>query len=508
MEKINNALMRIILVFSTIMIIWITLLGIINYEPALFSFNPVILVAGTIAYIVFTIFIYNKLIPKLIKYKKLPFILIGAFIVLCIVIGQFLKLNPTWDMGTVFEASLNLATHGEYEVNEYIKGYLYEYPNNIGTSAIYIVLFKIAKLFGITQYIEVATLFNSIVVGFTLLFMYLIAKKLFNEKISLMVIILALMTSPFYLYSAIYYSDTLAMLLSSMLLYFAIMLKDMKKSKIKIFLLISFGTFIAICYKVKITSLFVIIAYLIYIILNGKLKKSLKGMAIILISTFCSLLIINHAINTIWLKDKEQLDNNKIPIEYWLIVGLEGNGGFDPEIAEFIHTRGSYEEKQIQGREKIKEIIKNYDLPSFIKHINSKLAYAWNDGTYYATEKIRRSPVNKSILYDIFALDGKYINVTKYIQQSRHMAMLVLITIGCVVIVYRKKYNNKNNIFIITTLGFILFLLIWENRSRYMIPDLPFLIILQVYGIQLISNKLKKGGSKNEESINNHTSVQ
>ena len=151
----------------------------------------------------FYLSINKKLLPKIENNKIIPVILIAIFTIICIVSGQILKVNPSWDMGNVYNISVDCAERGIIKAH-----YLYCFPNNIGITIVYSLLFRICKIIGITDYLTVATLFNSIVISLSVLLIYLITKKLFGNKKALMVLIISVFTTPLYLYSAILLHQT------------------------------------------------------------------------------------------------------------------------------------------------------------------------------------------------------------------------------------------------------------------------------------------------------------
>lgn len=396
-------------------------------------------------------------------------------------------------MGDVFNLAVNVAETGSAKTT-----YLYQFPNNIGIALVYIVLFKIFKLVGITDYLSVAVLFNSCIVGISAILMYLITKKLFGNKKALMLLIILLLTTPFYLYTAIYYTDTLSMFMILLIAYTYIVVKNIKKEnniqKIIGYVMLTLFVFIGI--KIKITTIFIVIAYLIYAILNGEAKSEIRFL-IIIIPTFIILTVIyNIVINNTILKNKEITNQVKLPIEQWIVMGLKENGGFDQYEYEYMSKFQTYDEKKNAARQQIKEELMSYDANSFIKHLNSKLKYAWTDGTYFAPEKLRREPVNNTIIHEFVLASGKYSQYYKYIPQVMHMSMLIFIFLAICATIKENNFYDKNVIFFILMLGFIVFFLIWENRSRYILTCVPFLMIAQLKGIELCAKykeeKLKK----------------
>lgn len=392
-------------------------------------------------------------------------------------------------MGDVYKMAVNVATQNTLDPS-----YLYQYPNNIGITLVYIVIFKVASIFKITDYITVATIFNSVIVGLSGLLMYLITKKAFGTKKALMLSIILLFTTPFYLYSAIYYTDTLSMFMMLSIAYIFLIAKDIKPEKRlkKILMYIFLGIITFIAMKIKITTMFIVIAYFIYELFNRKLKDNWKYLIYTLIAFVVIMIMYNVVVNKKIIKDKNISSDLKMPVSQWISMGLKGNGGFDQEAYDFIHQYSNYGEKDKAARGRIKEQLGNYNASTFIKHLNEKLKYTWTDGTYFAPEKLRREPVNQNGLHELVLASGKNNEAYKYIPQVMHMSMLVLILIGAVNILKRKDFSNKNIIFYILMLGFILFLLIWENRSRYILTGVPFFMMAMLEGIDIISTKEEK----------------
>lgn len=356
------------------------------------------------------------------------------------------------------------------------------------------MLFKIASIFKITDFVTVATIFNSSVVGLSGLLMYAISKKVFGNKKALMLSIILLITTPFYLYSAIYYTDTLSMFMMLAIAYIFLLAKQVKPEKkikkICMYVLLGIITFIAM--KIKITTMFIVIAYFIYVAFNSKERDNLKYLLYTLIAFTVVMLMFNVIVNKKILNDKKLASDLKMPVSQWISMGLKGNGGFDQEAYDFIHQYSNCDEKDKAAKGRIKEQLASYDANTFIKHLNEKLKYTWTDGTYFAPEKLRREPVNQNAIHELVLASGKNNKFYKYIPQVMHMSMLVFILIGAINILKNKDFSNKNIILYILMLGFILFLMIWENRSRYILTGVPFFMMAMLEGIENISTKEEK----------------
>ena len=198
-----------------------------------------------------------------------------------------------------------------------------------------------------------------------------------------------------------------------------------------------------------------------------------------------------------------------MPVEYWLLIGSTGNGGFNQELYEYVKGYGTYEERKTAAREKFVETIKEYTFITFVQHINEKLKYTWADGTYMAPEKLRRDPVERGELYEYVASGGEKTEDYKYFPQVMHMSMLILMVIAVIDIIRKKDYERDDVFLFIAIFGIAVFLMFWENRSRYILTLIPIMLILKVSGIEILSkiSKIKtfklNAGNKQEEKGEN-----
>ena len=141
--------------------------------------------------------------------------LFSIFGILSIVLGQLLKVNPSWDMGDVFNIAKNY-TIGSEDIGA---GYLLQYPNNQMITVIYIVVFKISYIFKCSDFITIATLFNSLIITATVILLYYCINKIYNKSKALLALIICLCTTPLYMHCAIYYTDSLSMFFSTLILF-------------------------------------------------------------------------------------------------------------------------------------------------------------------------------------------------------------------------------------------------------------------------------------------------
>lgn len=75
-DRVSKILTKTIMIVFCSILLWIILLGLLDYDTILYSFNPIILAIGIAIYIFLIRLIYKKLIPKIENNKVIPYILI------------------------------------------------------------------------------------------------------------------------------------------------------------------------------------------------------------------------------------------------------------------------------------------------------------------------------------------------------------------------------------------------------------------------------------------------
>ncbi len=502
MDKFLKNIIKTILIIFSLMLIWIIEKGILEYNKIIYDFNPVYLVLLISAYILFITMFYKYVIPNIIKYKWIIYLIFALFSILTLVSGVIFRVNPSWDMGTTFEIAKELVEKGTY-TNSF---YLARFPNNIMMTIIDIVIIKIMNILNITDQILGISIVTSCIIILSVIFLYKIAKKIYGDEKALLLLLICMFTTPLYMYASEYYTDTYSILPTVMLVWIWLKIKDKKQYKKKILWQVLFSLILFFALKLKITASFVFIAIIIYEICNKNLKNFIIDSSIIIPLTMLLTIAFNmYIVPKFALKEEREL--YEIPVYHWIMMGMNELGGFSYDEYAYTQSFKTYDERKQADINKIIERIKERNLNTHIKNISAKMCFAWHDGTYWSASIVGTEIVHKGIVHEFVLSDGKYNHYYKYIPQVLHFAMLIFIVLNIVRIIRQKDYKSKDIIFIISTFGIMVFLIIWENRSRYVFTMILIMLIAQINGIDYLSNMLDIRRSKNEKNINSNTNV-
>ncbi len=396
-------------------------------------------------------------------------------------------------------------TYAGIPLKDYIQGYKQQIP----LAFVYNIFFRIIH----TDFIFSLRGLNIVANLFIVLALYKIAKQLSKKrktnKILLLVLILTFISMP--MLATFIYGDLPGLALSLWGVYYIMKYTETKKVR---YLLIS-SAFSAFGYMMRMNSLIFIIATVIYLIMDwfGSKKKeeisndkklvSMKktkdrwlGAAMILvfivISIVPAMLVENYYMN------KYDMDKSKAyPKVGHILLGMEeshrANGWYREDIGETAlkDPQGVKEEYKGRIRDRLIYFLKN---PGYtLKFYTDKITSMWAENTYSAVMN------NKS------GDDDKIVNMIEPLTFYQKVLLIITTLCSLVVLLQNRKDMPLEILFLITIfIGGFAFHILWEAKSRYIIPYIVALIPVASVGIDMekiraVIRNIKDRFKKNEQ---------
>lgn len=452
-----------------------------------YTLKPTLLATSIIIYLIL-IFVFWKLYQKFLINKKYgPGILFCIFIMIQIIFACLFVVKPSWDFGTVFNIVLEDLQNGS---SMFSSIYMNQVKINLGIALLLKIVFTPFVILGINHYVIIGILLNIIFINIGLYYLYKLITLITDKKISSLCLLLTLMFTPFISYVPIFYTDTLSLPFAIIGIYY--IYHYFYTSQRKNIDLVFSGLSIGIGTIIKPTVLIVYIAIIIWLIVREKkdsVRDTIKRMAILSIFLVIPILLFNSYISRNL--DEKMLNHYQVPKTHWIMMGLKNYGGFNSEDPDFTVSFPNEEKKKEANIRVIKERLKNYiEENKLIEFYTNKLTYTWGDGTFYAPVKLSREPKYNTIVSEY--IYGMKKDCFYSFAQAEWLIMLTLIVIGIIVrpyLTYRQR--DLQLLSLISTAGILLFLLIWETRSRYLVNLLPVILISSYIGIVGLYNKYK-----------------
>lgn len=482
------------------------------FSPSNVYYSENNFISLTITAIMFIIlyFIYKKLIYNKTNIGKKKEILIVIPIFIIILLIQLFVLNnlsviPSWDFGVIFREAESYVLTGTRNVLWY-PSYFEFYPNNMLLFAMLVKVLKVGSYFGIS-FMHSAWIMNVVFITLSYVMLYFTLRKKFGNRVAIFGLLISLLFVAPFLYSSIFYSDTLSMFVGISFIFLYYILDFEHKVSIKnVIVFIIFGILLFYGKSIKITSIIPFIAIMIAFVLDQNKRK-------VLINLFftCLVFLILSSAFKIMVVDNTRFafkegTYGSFPYTHWVMMGIEdidrdnsgrnSYGGYNPEDYNYTLSFENGKEASKHNIEEIKNRIKKMGFMGYYNYLCKKAVNTWTDGLFFADVKLQKDNIHKDEkIYNAIFNNSTNKNALIYFSQGVEYLFLISLMIGSVIKLFR---NNRDfDVVRLSIIGICFFLLIWENRSRYLLNFVPLFIYIICELYVLIGTSLKIKDKKN-----------
>ena len=468
-------------------------------EHITISYNNIFYIIGLIVIgliIYFVLNILNKYLYKDEKKKKLRKILfisaISIYIIADILWTIFVRAPIVGDqvhvnsMGQLFyrgydEEIINSDTYAGIPLGEYIQAYNQQIPQ----AFLYSLFFRLIHIdeFGTPRALNVIAIIIILVAIYKIGNM--ISKNHKINKVRLMVLFLTFLSLP--MLSTFVYGDIPSLAFALLSVYY--MMKFVDYNKLKYFTLATIFSMIA--YMFRMNSLIFVIATVIYLLFNLFTKitsKTVKENIInaLLIVIFIVVSIVPAQIVNDYYINKYNLDKSKeYPNISYILMGMSeswrGNGWYNEDIGE--PALKNPESSKEEYAEKIKDRLTYFsqNMGYTFRFYTMKLASMWSENTY--------SAVRLNLLHES---EDDYLNVIKEPLTFYQKALLILMCVCSIIVLIQNRKNLSVNVIylLLIFMGGFAFHIIWEAKSRYIIPYI--VVLIPIASIEINKNWPKR----------------
>ena len=417
--------------------------------------------------------------------KKILFV----FLLLCLIVGLFwiftndVVLREHDDSYNCFNTALSIS-RGDLGVLKQ-GGYICVYPNNIGLVTYDLLNILIFGEIGSLYSIRIINLLF-VLLGYYCL--YAITNELFekNRRVNCLLLCLMFISMQFVFYSFFIYGNCLSYSLA--LLSTFLFIKYLKERKISSLILSSLSISLAV--TIKMNSLIILIAQLIYLFLD--LLKNKK--AIVLIFVIISFVCINlgaTGLQSYW-GNKVGVDYNdtKLPTTCWFAYGVNydpRNPGHYTNQFEIFHSQNGFkaEYTSIEAKNFIKMTIDRFiEKPSVgLSFYAKKFIVSWANPQYEAFDQYREL---HNGAFSQSVISGSINNILNFFWDSA--SNVVSIGLLAFILLNFKKIKLEQMLAAVIVLGGFFFHTLWEVKAIYLYQYFMYLLPYAAYGINLLFN--------------------
>lgn len=415
-------------------------------------------------------------------------VFLAVMLVVQIVNGYLLRYDPVFDVDAIYGGAVEWAETGSfpsyYEYFEY-------FFNNFGGLRFFYCVFSLSRALGWQDYYMAAVTVNSLLSLCTMFLTGDVCRRLLGARGRFMAYALFLVSPPFYFIAPAFYTDALAMPFPILAYWLYLLAKETDNHKMRAVIFALMGLSGAVGILIKPVVAIVFIAILIDAVLTWDWKRAI----LIAIIVFLFLLACSAGLySTIYRHlDRDEAENNRTPLLHWVMMGLKGDGMYNPGDYEFTRSFDDKEEQKAALLDEIGIRIKDRGLNGMVSLFTTKSEICFGDGTYGLEDCLGGIRDQDSKLHEWILSEGRHYSVYKHICTGVLLALYVLIIIsGLQEVLCTGSDSFQYLAPRLAVFGLLLFLMCWEARWRYFSSFIPMIFVSALLGIDTFSNLLQR----------------
>ncbi|MEG0297403.1 MAG: hypothetical protein RR620_11860 [Clostridium sp.] len=467
--------------------------------------------ASVLGTLLLSFYLYDKNKNKFTWIKrnlKFKLVLIGLIVfIMQLILAKSIYFQSGWDVRAIINNAEFIVSNPEaFEYN-----YFMMYPNNIFLLLVFSKVYKLAEMLEFIDYRFLLVIINIVMVDLAIIMTILISKRIFNKKSVIVASSLFGLLFAFSPWIVVPYSDTLSMVFPIAILYIYIVQKGINNRWYKFSLYALMGCLTAVGSQIKPTVMIVVIAIFILEFINilrrkTKLISFISYFLVVAVGLIATKGLYNKSIDNLTINGHNLSERElvEVPFTHFAMMGMQSvyvenrgtiYGAYDPEDVTFTESFPTKEEKIEANIGEIKNRLNNFGVKGYLEFLSKKACWFLSDGTFYyggegnfmVSEPYTKGKVAEK-LQNIFLHTGdKFLSLANVFEGIWILILFLIIY----PIFEKKRFSNNEEIFIIrlTITGIVLFLLLFEARSRYLINHIPFFILLATYGFNSVYNR-------------------
>ncbi|GBG96710.1 glycosyltransferase family 39 protein [Lactococcus termiticola] len=320
-----------------------------------------------------------------------------------------------------------------------------------------------------------------------------IVKTISEKKYALLFNVAAFGFWPFIIFGAQLYTDTASLpFVVFGLLFMVWALRAESLPKQILFWLLAL-VFIFVGYVIKPTVAIVLVAALIYLLLNKKWKQLLIVLPLLVVTFFATNSMAKAVIHSEPAFTETANARYNLPLLHWVTMSFAPDnktGGYNHAVLEYSMSFEDKTARQTADRELLIDNLKQEGIGGFLRQLGRKIVYTWFNGDlndFFYTYRHANPLINYFFDYTTWEPNPHVGNITGWLftrtaQMLYWLALVPLMWYEIGLSLWRKR---KTEWFILglAVVGLAGFLLIWEANSRYLYNFTPIMVALASMGL-------------------------
>lgn len=402
-----------------------------------------------------------------------------------LIMAYCLEYTPSGDNFMLYNAAQLLAKDGHFDAYPDFYLYLSRFSNQWGFLLMLSALYKLLFAIGLTDmFFPTAFVQAMLYIGGMAAF-FAIARRLRGVRGAAAALAIAATCFPLYLAAAVLYTDTFSLPFVLLALLFALRALDAESIRGTVLNALVCAAFAAVGGQIKMTAAIVLIAATIVFLLRMKPLRALCACAVIWGVMGLSIFGVQKAVVGPVL-DPEMVAQHNTPTIHWIMMSIPtGHNPYGDDIEDYRETWGmmeagaSHEEVMDSIYTRMIDKIYFLRLPSrLIPAVLRKNAAAFGDGTFGLSEILDDKPMRSTAVSSVVLEGGRFYELYRAVCSGIFFAHMLFALLAC--LRDMKRRDMRAAMLYVAMFGFMVFMLIWEVRSRYIFNFIPVVLLLSM----------------------------
>lgn len=419
------------------------------------------------------------------------------------IVSLILRSYPVTDYGYVYHTAYNLATGQAVEDWNYFS----MWTNNLGPLTILTACMRLGVLLGFSDPYYFVLGLNVLQLAAVLVSLYYLAGKTAEKRVSRQWLAVGVFTlwTPVWACTNAFYSDQLSFGGSIIAVALFLYACDLRRGQSRNHWLpvLSAGVVWGVSIIAKATSAIALVALAITLFLAWK-KDALfrrgyfwRNLLLLALAMALTVSVLARASGNYPSKSDEY--RLKTPTEYWIAMGLMGDGTYadNAKLVRKCNFSQNVDERRDVCWKFIRENWKNMFRA---EHLADKTAVIFASGDISPTSHMY--PGEESLLWHWVCWEGDYYWKYACLSTGFFYAVLFLMLIGTLFRTFAPDREENSLVFLIylTVFGLFLFLMLWEAQNKQLYNHIPWMTLAVVCGLEKPGEFLEKKAKRRMEN--------
>lgn len=408
------------------------------------------------------------------------------------IVSLILQSDPVTDYDFLYHTAYKLATGQAAESWNYFS----MWTNNLGSLTILTFCMRLGVCLGFSEPYYFVLGLNVLQLMAVIGSLYYLAGRLGEKSIARQWFAVAVFTLwlPVWACTNAFYTDQLSFggsVMATALWVYACDLKQCGGSRIKRVGAILLAALVwSVSIVAKATSAIAIVAMAVTFFLVWKKAKTFWKSSLLFL---LAILLFTGALSCVSDSYPSKADEYrlKMPLEYWIAMGMIGNGTYadNEDLVQGCYYSQNVEERREFCRQMIRENWKNMFRAD---HFVEKTAVIFASGEISPTSHIY--PRQESLLWHWVYWEGDYYWKYSCLTTAYFYAVLLLMLVGTIYRVFASCEKESPMVFVIylTIFGLFLFMMLWEAQNKQLYNHISWMTLAVVCGIEGVRTLLTK----------------